>query len=427
MTYLEGVEITTPQTMQEFCKKHSVAMLYMEVPENPNMSGDMAKGSQHVYYQIWMKHPNDAFGGRKDGIPTQMVANSSGLRNKHDRGLPYIDGYFSRGPGHKVKNRMTLLMSDRNGGREEGMYEALAPWTVLWCLRTEALDYDGYDQDQFLTDMGYGESVQKMREGERVWRTMREQSEGLWKWLGKAKADFLACAEEVAPKGDGYMRITEWRETAGGSQRVRATYGMHYIQGNSLPYFSVTGDVQEKGDHGWTESGGGCCHEAISELFPELVPLIRWHLVDQTGVPSHYMANALYYWKTLKSAFDEAEPWKPESKPGRIPTADDAAHASWQQRKDKHREEYHRALSGLTHLLVWGAFKGDIFDEDQRDDDNCTVLDCLANEEALFKGFLARRLERLQALFAKDMQEAKVRFYDRFPKPPTMTPAKEQE
>lgn len=38
---------------------------------------------------------------------------------------------------------------------------------------------------------------------------------------------------------------------------------------------------------------GGCCHEMIAEVFPELEPLIKWHLVS-TDSPMHYLANALY-------------------------------------------------------------------------------------------------------------------------------------
>lgn len=38
---------------------------------------------------------------------------------------------------------------------------------------------------------------------------------------------------------------------------------------------------------------GGCCHDMIAEVFPELAPLIKWHLVS-TDSPMHYLSNALY-------------------------------------------------------------------------------------------------------------------------------------
>lgn len=38
---------------------------------------------------------------------------------------------------------------------------------------------------------------------------------------------------------------------------------------------------------------GGCLHEDIAAVFPELAPLIRWHLCSTDG-PMHYLANTLY-------------------------------------------------------------------------------------------------------------------------------------
>ena len=57
--------------------------------------------------------------------------------------------------------------------------------------------------------------------------------------------------------------------------------------------FAITG-------HGWYDrfkahdwDFGGCCHEMIAKVFPELEPLIQWHLVSSDG-PMHYPANTLY-------------------------------------------------------------------------------------------------------------------------------------
>ena len=38
----------------------------------------------------------------------------------------------------------------------------------------------------------------------------------------------------------------------------------------------------------------GCLHEAIAEVFPELEPLIKWHLTSTDG-PMHYVANTCYH------------------------------------------------------------------------------------------------------------------------------------
>ena len=90
---------------------------------------------------------------------------------------------------------------------------------------------------------------------------------------------------------------TEWRPLPSWSQgaKIRATYGFIYLKGNPAPYFSITGDIKEPGQSrdNWS---GGCCHNSILEAFPELAPLVRWHLTDQLGEPMHYVANAQYWW-----------------------------------------------------------------------------------------------------------------------------------
>lgn len=40
-------------------------------------------------------------------------------------------------------------------------------------------------------------------------------------------------------------------------------------------------------------AAGGCLHEEIARAFPELAPLIKWHLVSTDG-PVHYVANTCY-------------------------------------------------------------------------------------------------------------------------------------
>lgn len=39
---------------------------------------------------------------------------------------------------------------------------------------------------------------------------------------------------------------------------------------------------------------GGCLHEDIAKVFPELAPLIKWHLVSSDS-PMHYIDNTLYH------------------------------------------------------------------------------------------------------------------------------------
>lgn len=39
---------------------------------------------------------------------------------------------------------------------------------------------------------------------------------------------------------------------------------------------------------------GGCCHDEVAKHFPELAPLIKWHLCSSDG-PMHYLANTVYH------------------------------------------------------------------------------------------------------------------------------------
>lgn len=65
--------------------------------------------------------------------------------------------------------------------------------------------------------------------------------------------------------------------------------------GNGHNTFSITADVvtpasKRKGDI----EAGGCLHKDIERVFPELAPLIKWHLCSTDG-PMHGIANAIYH------------------------------------------------------------------------------------------------------------------------------------
>jgi hypothetical protein len=61
---------------------------------------------------------------------------------------------------------------------------------------------------------------------------------------------------------------------------------------NGHQSFAITGHVREPGARDWAT--GGCIHEEIAKYFPELAPLIKWHLMDTSG-PTHYVANTCYH------------------------------------------------------------------------------------------------------------------------------------
>jgi hypothetical protein len=107
------------------------------------------------------------------------------------------------------------------------------------------------------------------------------QAPGLWfkqRWISQSRPI------------DGY----------GPGARSRAEIRFDDECGNGHNTFAVTGDVFRpvpaiRGRSARSEEiAGGCLHEDIALVFPELAHLIRWHLFDQTG-PMHYVANAVFF------------------------------------------------------------------------------------------------------------------------------------
>lgn len=78
-----------------------------------------------------------------------------------------------------------------------------------------------------------------------------------------------------------------------GKTTYKAKFEIHYIQGNRLPYFSVTGEILEGGRF----SSGGCLHDMIAEQFPEFSKYIPFHLCDNDGTPMYYYENSLYHFR----------------------------------------------------------------------------------------------------------------------------------
>ncbi len=102
-------------------------------------------------------------------------------------------------------------------------------------------------------------------------------------------------------------------------------YGMHYILGNSQPYFSITGSTWRQPKNilnksRWDEDSCGCMHDLIQERASDLAPLTKFHLCDQDGLPMYYLQNGYYWYKenleTFKSyvrlANDEVIPEVPK-------------------------------------------------------------------------------------------------------------------
>ena len=68
-------------------------------------------------------------------------------------------------------------------------------------------------------------------------------------------------------------------------------YGWTTFKGQEA-YFSITSDV--KSSRNGREESGGCQHDLIAKVCPELAYLIKWHLVFESK-PLHYLANGKYW------------------------------------------------------------------------------------------------------------------------------------
>lgn len=65
--------------------------------------------------------------------------------------------------------------------------------------------------------------------------------------------------------------------------------------GNGHNTFSITADVTTPRSRARRDiEAGGCLHDEVAKHFPELAPLIQWHLVSTEG-PLHYVENTMYW------------------------------------------------------------------------------------------------------------------------------------
>jgi hypothetical protein len=83
------------------------------------------------------------------------------------------------------------------------------------------------------------------------------------------------------------------------------TAGLHKLDGNERPYFSVTASVWEKRGNRSGKSRantarsadlGGTMHEEILKAFPKLKPVVLVHLADDNGTPMHTVTNGWYFY-----------------------------------------------------------------------------------------------------------------------------------
>lgn len=94
--------------------------------------------------------------------------------------------------------------------------------------------------------------------------------------------------------------ISERRPISGYSAGAYMVVSARYDDecGNRNNTFSITATVWNPRRKDDCEACG-CLHEEISAVFPELAPLIGWHLVSADG-PMHYVANTVFHAKQGK-------------------------------------------------------------------------------------------------------------------------------
>lgn len=84
-----------------------------------------------------------------------------------------------------------------------------------------------------------------------------------------------------------------------GAGLITIVVGLNHYGGSARPHFTVTGTIHKytdpNNDRGFV--AGGCIHDEILKVRPDLAPLVALHLSDDDGQPMHAEANG-WYWLT---------------------------------------------------------------------------------------------------------------------------------
>lgn len=86
----------------------------------------------------------------------------------------------------------------------------------------------------------------------------------------------------------------------GPNPHIQVYGGLRRI-GKQAPYFSITGEIysgvvtNDGRFHPTRDEAGGCIHDEILKVHPDLKPLVDLHLSDMDGVPMHATANGTYW------------------------------------------------------------------------------------------------------------------------------------
>lgn len=108
----------------------------------------------------------------------------------------------------------------------------------------------------------------------------------------------------------GQMWVSEGRKIAGygagGEMFVNIRFDDQCANGHQS--FAITADVYTVASRRQEDiAAGGCLHDEIEKVFPELAPLIKWHLMNTDG-PMHYVANTMYHASDKANGYSKGEP-----------------------------------------------------------------------------------------------------------------------
>ena len=118
----------------------------------------------------------------------------------------------------------------------------------------------------------------------------RKGIEGLSDVSGRAK---LEAGAEIMKEWQYHLVRERSIEGWGEGRRIKVTAGLHWLQGNQKPYFSVTANIYRPGES--DIDACGCMHDEILKTWPDLAPVVAMHLSGPDGVPMHFEENGLYH------------------------------------------------------------------------------------------------------------------------------------
>ena len=84
-----------------------------------------------------------------------------------------------------------------------------------------------------------------------------------------------------------------------GNERLTVTIRHDDECGNGHNTFAITGDLYTKRTYKngiivWQDDACGMLHDEVARFFPDLAPLLKWHLCSTDGL-MHYVANTLFH------------------------------------------------------------------------------------------------------------------------------------